>query len=218
MRHDEARHQVTLTKGFYLGKYEVTQTQWKNVMATSPSKFFGERRPVAQVSWTEALRFCQELTLLERKSGRVPDGWEYTLPTEAQWEYACRAGTTTIFWWGDTASSSQANFKGTEPYGKAEAGPFLERTIDVGSYPANPGGFHDMHGNVWEWCADWVVDYPTGSLTDPTGPASGSLRAQRGGSWLDLGANLRAAERGISTPGTHDSNLGFRLSLRQVGK
>jgi formylglycine-generating enzyme required for sulfatase activity len=218
MRHDEARHQVTLTKGFYLGKYEVTQTQWKKVMATSPSKFFGECRPVAQVSWTEALRFCQELTLLERKSGRVPDGWEYTLPTEAQWEYACRAGTTTIFSWGDTASSPQANFKGTEPYGKAEAGPFLERTIDVGSYPANPWGFHDMHGNVWEWCADWVVDYPTGSLTDPTGPASGSRRAQRGGSWLDLGANLRAAERGISTPGTHDSNLGFRLSLRQVGK
>ncbi len=214
----ETQHQVTLTKGFYLGKYEVTQAQWKKVMATSPSKFFGEDRPVEQVNWTEAGSFCWNLTLSERKAGRLPDGWEYTLPTEAQWEYACRAGTTTVFAFGDSLSSKQANFKGTSPYGGAKAGPLLERTTDVGSYPANPWGFFDMHGNVWEWCADRYGKSPSSAVTDPTGAASGSIRVNRGGSWDRDGHYLRSALRLNRSFGTRFSTLGFRLSLRQVGK
>jgi formylglycine-generating enzyme required for sulfatase activity len=214
MKLGETRHQVTLTKGFYLGKYEVTQAQWKKVMGTSPSKFFGENRPVEQVNWTEALRFCQELTLLERKAGRLPDGWEYALPTESEWEYACRAGTTTVFSFGDSLSSKQANFKGTEPYGGA-VGPSLKQTTNVGSYAANPWGFFDMHGNVWEWTADWYqAAYPSGNVTDPTGLASGSSRVDRGGSWLSTGSDLRSAGRHYSTPGTRHNNLGFRVGFK----
>jgi formylglycine-generating enzyme required for sulfatase activity/outer membrane protein assembly factor BamB len=217
-RWDETQHGVTLTKGFYLGKYEVTQAQWKKVMGTSPYKFTGDDHPVEEVSWTEAMRFCRELTLTERKAGRLPDGWEYVLPTEAQWEYACRAGTTTVFAFGDSLSSKQANFDGTQPFGGATAGPFLERTTNVGSYAANPWGFYDMHGNVWECCADWHSHYPTGSLTDPTGPASGSARVQRGGSWSNTGTDLRSARRHRRPPGDRPNGLGFRLSLQQVGK
>jgi formylglycine-generating enzyme required for sulfatase activity len=494
--YDETRHQVTLTKGFYLGKYEVTQTQWKKVMGSSPSKFFGERRPVENVTWTESVRFCQELTLLERKAGRIPDGWEYTLPTEAQWEYACRAGTTTVFSFGDSLSSKQADFRGTLPYSGAEprtspsflsnwanlnnnqslgsfygvavgpssvvacgidgllavrnnstgvwiaqsggdpdfrdiayrngqfvavgesgmirtspagsswtvrasgttqnlrcifwdgarflvggdsgtllesadgqtwsalstgsaisfnalafsgsqyiavggfgmlistdgnqwsspsvpppafslecaawtgdrfiagglsdkiyqsldgqtwtvvhtlpesnaesiasfngktfivggssfisayengvfvdlstplarsnplmdvtisgsdivvvglndvviarnlADPFLERTTEVGSYQPNPWGFYDMHGNVSEWCSDWVHTYPTGTLTDPMGPASGSYRVLRGGSWGTVGPNLRSAMRGSTSPSSRRNILGFRVGFK----
>jgi len=220
---DETRHQVTLTKGFSLGKYEVTQAQWKKVMATSPSKFFGERRPVEQVNWTEALRFCQELTLSERKAGRLPDGWEYTLPTEAQWEYACRAGTTTVFSFGDSLSSKQANFKGTEPYGGAEAGAFLERTTDVGSYQPNPWGFYDMHGNVWELCSDWMANYPVGSVSDPHGPdagfkhSGGPYRVMRGGSFCHYGGySQRSAGRHMMKPHDQSSTMGFRLSLQRT--
>jgi formylglycine-generating enzyme len=215
---DETRHQVTLAKGFYLGKYEVTQAQWKKVMGTSPSKFFGENRPVEQVNWTEALRFCQELTILERKAGRLPDGWEYALPTESEWEYACRADTTTIFSFGNSLSSKQANFNGTKPYGGAEAGVFLERTTDVGSYSANSWGFYDIHGNVWEWCSDWYGDYPSGTVRDPMGPATGSLRVYRGGAWYYFANDLRSASRHRNVPDGRFNAVGFRLSLRQTGK
>jgi formylglycine-generating enzyme required for sulfatase activity len=211
---DETQHQVTLTEGFYLGKYEVTQAQWKKVMGTSPSNFFGERRPVEQVNWTDVVRFCQDLTLMERKAGRLPDGWEYALPTEAQWEYACRAGTTTVFSFGDSLSSKEANFDGTQPYGDLAKGPKLGTTSDVGSYGANPWGFFDMHGNVREWCADWYGKYPTGLLTNPTGAASGSGRVARGGSWSDSGPYLRSAERNYPRPGARLSTLGFRVGLK----
>ena len=215
---DETQHKVTLTKGFYLGKYEVTQAQWKKVMATSPSRFFGENRPVEQVNWSEAVRFCRELTLSEHMAGRLPDGWEYTLPTEAQWEYACRAGTTTVFSFGDSLSSTQANFNGGKPYGGAAAGPFLARTSDVGSYPPNPWGFYDMHGNVSEFCADRMGNYPTGSATDPMGRASCSERPRRGGGWGGQSRFLRSAERVKYTLGNRDGSLGFRAGLRFIGK
>jgi len=211
---DETQHEVTLTKGFYLGKYEVTQTQWKEIMGTSPSKFTGDGRPVEQVGWAKAAKFCWNLTLMERKAGRLSEGWEYALPTEAQWEYACRAGTTTVFAFGDSLSSKQANFKGTSPYGGAAKGPKLGETIEVGSYAANPWGFFDMHGNVWEWCSDWKANYPSGPLTDPTGPVSGSSRISRGGSWTGDGHDLRSARR--YSRGSPHYNLGFRLSLRQA--
>jgi formylglycine-generating enzyme required for sulfatase activity len=170
------------------------------------------------VSWTEAKAFCEQLTIMEQNAGRLPAGWAYVLPTEAQWEYACRAGTSTIFSWGDTASSTQANFKGTVPYGGAAAGPNLQQTTDVGSYAANPWGFFDMHGNVWEWCSDWKANYPGGPLTDPTGPASGSYRVLRGGSWVSVGHSLRSAKRSDSVPGRRDTHLGFRAGFRFTGQ
>ena len=215
---DETQHEVTLTKGFYLGKYEVTQAQWKQIMKTSPSNSSGDDRPVEQVNWNEVSSFCQLLTLLERKAGRLPDGWEYALPTEAQWEYACRAGTTTVFACGDSLSSKQANCKGTEPYGGAVTGPNLQQTTDVGFYAANPWGFFDLHGNVWEWCSDWMGKYPTGTLTDPMGPASGSSRVERGGDASRAGTYSRSARRNSNAPRNRSSVLGFRLCLQQVGK
>ena len=215
---DETQTQVTLTQGFYLGKYEVTQAQWNAVMGTSPSQFTGNDRPVEKVSWTEAKGFCEQLTIMEQNAGRLPAGWAYVLPTEAQWEYACRAGTSTIFSWGDTATSTQANFKGTVPYGGAATGPNLQQTADVGSYGANPWGFFDMHGNVWEWCSDWKANYPNGPLTDPTGPASGSNRVRRGGSWNLDGHNLRSAKRNFNSPGYRHLNLGFRAGFRFTGQ
>ena len=213
---DETQTQVTLTQGFYLGKHEVTQAQWNVVMGTSPSQFTGNDRPVEKVNWTEAKGFCEQLTIMEQNAGRLPPGWAYVLPTEAQWEYACRAGTTTIFSWGDTATSTQANFKGTNPYGGATTGPNLQQTTDVGSYGANPWGFFDMHGNVWEWCSDWKANYPNGPLTDPMGPASGSSRVLRGGSWNNPGTFLRSAQRNLYSPGSRINTLGFRAGFRFI--
>ena len=137
------RHQVTLTKGFYLGKYEVTQAQWEQVMGSNPSEFKGADRPVEQVSWNDAVEFCKKLTVMEKRAGRVPQGMIYQLPTEAQWEYACRAGTTTEYWWGDTITKTNANYR--------DSG--LKQSRDVGKYSSNHGVFTTctgMFGNgVW---------------------------------------------------------------------
>ena len=199
----ETQHQVTLTKGFYLGKYEVTQAQWKKVMGSNPSKFKGANRPVEMVSWNDAVAFCKKLTEMEKKAGRVPEGMAYQLPAEAQWEYACRAGTTTVYSWGDSISSKNASFQRN----------YDEGTTPVGKYPPNPWGFHDMHGNVWEWCADWWGFYTSGSVTDPEGPASGSYRVLRGGSWNPGGTNLRSAERDSTNPSNRNYTLGFRVGF-----
>ena len=154
---------------------------------------------------------------MEQTAGRLPTGWKYALPTEAQWEYACRAGTTTIFSWGNGATSTQANFKGTDPYGGGATGPNLQQTTDVGQYAANPWGFFDMHGNVWEWTADrYQAAYPTGNpVVDPTGPSSGSIRVFRGGSWSNVGPNLRSAQRINHTPSNRFYALGFRVGFQQ---
>ena len=205
---NETLHEVTLTQGFYLGKYEVTQEQWEKVLAMNPSKYghsYAHHKtnlPVEKVSWDDAMGFCKELTQREKAAGRLPEGWSYTLPTEAQWEYACRAGTKTAYSFGDTITLKQANY-GVEFH-----------TRPVGSYPSAPWGFHDLHGNVWEWCSDWWGDYPNGSASDPVGPSDGSERVHRGGSWSLIGRNLRSADRGRSTPGTRVYDLGFRLSLQ----
>ena len=200
----EEQHQVTLTKGFYLGKYEVTQAQWQRVMGSDPSRFKGADHPVEQVSWNDAVDFCRNLTEMERKGGRLPVGWKYVLPTEAQWEYACRAGTTTAYSWGDKITKSNANH--------SESG--LRQTQGVGQYAPNPWGFHDMHGNVWEWCADWLGNYPSGSVTNPEGPASGASRVKRGGSWNYAGRDLRSARRSNNRPSLYFYSVGFRLGLR----
>jgi len=204
---DETQCRVTLTKGFYLGKHEVTQSQWGQVMGSNPSKFKGADRPVEEVSWNDVTLFCKKLTEIERRAGRLSDGMAYQLPTEAQWEYACRAGTTTAFSFGESLTSRQANIRG----GPGE-------TTEVGTYPANPWGFHDMHGNVWEWCADWYGDYPSGAARDPVGPAGGSCRVGRGGSWFGAASGARCADRVRIGPAYSSSYLGFRLSLRPVSK
>jgi formylglycine-generating enzyme required for sulfatase activity len=199
----ETPHAVTLTQGFYLGKHEVTQSQWEKVMGSNPSHFKGGDRPVEKVSWTDVTSFCNKLTASERAAGRLPAGMTYQLPTEAQWEYACRGGTKTTFSFGDELTSDQANIRG---------GP--RETTNVGQYAANPWGFHDMHGNVWEWCADWYGAYPTGAARDPILPSIGSYRVGRGGSWFFTANGARSAYRHRFVPaGSYDS-LGFRLSLR----
>jgi formylglycine-generating enzyme required for sulfatase activity len=219
----EDEHNVTLTKGFYLGKYEVTQAQYEAVMtgntdslSATPSQWPNNpNRPVEKVSWADAQIFLTRLNT--QQSANIPSGWAYVLPTESQWEYACRAGTTTVFSWGDSASSTQANFDGTQPYGGAATGVKIGQTSNVGQYAANPLGFFDMHGNVWEWTADWYqAAYPSGNpVVNPTGPASGSTRVGRGGSWLNAGTALRSAERASGPPSARGFDLGFRVGFQQ---
>jgi formylglycine-generating enzyme required for sulfatase activity len=210
---NETQHQVTLTKGFYLGKYEVTQAQWQRVMGNNPSWSKGADRPVEGVSWNDAVEFCKKLTELERKAGRVPPAWwAYQLPTEAQWEYACRAGTTTAYSWGDSISSSNAN------YAYDGFGTGLKETTPVGKYPANPWGFHDMHGNVWEMCSDLYGDYPRGAVTDPEGPYIGKsgkwvVPIRRGGSHDNTAMDLRSAKRHGTTPDGGSRLEGFRVGF-----
>ncbi len=212
---DEEQHAVTLTEGYWLGKHEVTQAQWEEVMRSNPSNFKGANLPVEQVSWDDATMFCAKLTERERSTGLLPEGYAYQLPTEAQWEYACRAGAKTAFSFGDSLSSREANFDGNHPYGDAEEGVSPEKTSAVGSYPANAWGFHDLHGNVWEWCQDWYGQYPNGPVRDPVGPAVGSRRVFRGGSWFNVAQYLRSANRYWREPYCRTSSLlGFRLSLR----
>ena len=195
---------VTLTTAFSLGKTQVTQRSWAAVMGSNPSGFKGESLPVENVSWDDAMEFCRKLTTLERSAGSLPKGYVYTLPTEAQWEYACRAGTT-----GDYAGDLQAMAWFAENAGRT--------THAVATKQANAWGLHDMHGNVWEWCADWYADkLPGGSVSDFKGAASGSNRVFRGGGWRNGAAGCRSAIRDRYSPGNRYDNLGFRLALSSV--
>jgi formylglycine-generating enzyme required for sulfatase activity len=185
------------------------------VIGTNPSEFNATgngNRPVEQVNWTEAVAFCTQLTAQEQAAGRLPAGWAYVLPTESQWEYACRAGTTIPYSWGVTIASSNANYNWD---GGINDGNDFKQTRDVGQYAANPWGFFDMHGNVWEWVSDWMANYFTGTQTDPEGPASGSPRVMRGGSWKDGAPFLRSARRFDLIPSLLDKNIGFRVSLHK---
>jgi formylglycine-generating enzyme required for sulfatase activity len=210
LRDQETQHQVTLTNGFYLGKYEVTQAQYQTVingnpegLNADPSQFKGSNRPVERVSWENVQIFLSRLNF--QQSANIPAGWKYVLPTEAQWEYACRAGTTTAYSWGATIAISNANYSTSG----------LSQTSDVGYYAANPWGFFDMHGNVFEWTADWYGTYPTGNpVVDPTGPASGSFRARRGGSWHNDATDLRSAKRFHIPPSYRYRNIGFRVGFQ----
>lgn len=206
---EETQHSVTLTRGFWLAKTECTQAQWQTAMGNNPSKFQGGDLPVEQVSWDEAQEWLKKMN--EQHS--LPEGWEWTLPTEAQWEYACRAGTETATAFGNSLSSSQANFDGKYPYGGAVEGSDLEKTTRVGSYEPNGWGLHDMHGNVSEWCQDRYVDYPASSVTDPKGANDGSYRVYRGGSWSGLGLSCRSALRDRLYPDSRYVNLGFRPAV-----
>jgi len=210
----EDEHNVTLTKGFYLGKYEVTQAQYEAVMtgntnslSPTPSEWPNNpNRPVEKVSWDDAQVFLTRLNA--QQAANLPAGWSYVLPTESQWEYACRAGTTTAYSWGATIAAGNANWNhGANP----------NQTVNVGQFSTNPWGFYDMHGNVWEWTADWYqAAYPTGNpVIDPTGPSSGSYRVQRGGAWGGGVATLRSAKRSYNTPSSRHINLGFRVGFQK---
>ena len=216
-RTNETQHAVTLSKPFWLGRTEVTQAQWQAVTGKpSPAKNQGnEQLPVDNVSWDEATQFCQTLTEQARKAGHIPANARFTLPTEAQWEYACRAGTTTPFAFGASLEAKQANFDGNHPYGTIPAAPrFLNATAPVASYQPNAWGFHDMHGNVLEWCADrYQADLGAAPVTDPAGPADSPYRVYRGGNYRDIAAFCRSAFRYFNLPHFKYAYLGFRVAL-----
>ncbi len=214
---NETRHQVTLTEGYWLGKYEITQGQWQAVMDNNPSRFKdqGLNAPVETVSWEDVQEFLKKLNKLEEDAGRLPAGYQYALPTEAQWEYACRAGTETAYSFGD----SSQRLGEYAWYSKNSGSLFSKKTHPVGQKLPNPWGLNDMHGNVWEWCEVWYEsDYPTGPVTNPDGPASGDVRVMRGGSWLNFALDCRSALRDRSTPSYRDDHVGFRLALRSNEK
>lgn len=197
---------VTLTRGFWLGKTEVTQAQYEQVTGENPSAFTqaGRDAPVERVSWLDAMAFCRKLNERERAAGRLPEGCAYTLPTEAQWEYAHRAGTTGAY----------PGHPGATAWHAPESG---GTTRPVATKSPNPWGFHDLAGNVLEWCLDWYGNYPGGAVVDPQGPARGYYRIARGGSWRTDAALGRSAARSGGSEGRRDYTLGFRLALVPSG-
>lgn len=215
---DEDHVQVTLTKGFWLGQHEVTQAEWRRVMQTAPwsgEQFVkeGDNYPATYVSWDDAMKFCAKLSEQERSAGWLPADWQYTLPTEAQWEYACRGGTKSRFSFGDDDSDL------------GEYAWFAKNADDAGDKYAhtvaqrkpNPWGLSDMHGNVWEWCRDGYGKQLSGG-TDPGGATGGSLRVLRGGCWNFTARNCRSANRSYFDPAHRYANLGFRLAAVPSGK
>jgi uncharacterized protein (TIGR02996 family) len=201
-------HRVTLTRGWFMGVYPVTQAQWTAVMGTEPSHFKGPNKPVENVSWDECVEFCAKLTAHRNGSATV------RLPTEAQWECACRAGTTTHYHFGDVLSADVANYNGTYTWNGSPKGPYRKETTDVGSFPANPWGLFDLHGNVWEWCADGYAEYTGDEQTDPNRDieqSDNSSRVLRGGSWGNGPRNCRAASRLWFAPAYRGGDYGFRV-------
>jgi outer membrane protein assembly factor BamB len=223
-RQDEMpQHRVRITRPFYMGVYEVTQAEFEGLMGVNPSSFTRtgllkdaprdldtSRLPVDNVTWYAAVEFCRKLSDLpaEKEAGRV-----YRLPTEAEWEYACRASTTIVFHFGDALSSRQANFNGEHPFGGAEVGPFLNRTAAVGSYQPNAFGLYDMHGNLYEWCRDRFSReyYRESPVEDPQGPRRGTSRVIRGGDWYSDGRDCRSAFRYADIPEGRFYALGMRV-------
>ena len=191
---------VILTEGFYLGKYEVTQEEYEIIVGKNPSKFKTKKLPVENVSWNDAIEFCNALNLKER----APSGWKFSLPTEAQWEYACRAGTTTKYHWGDEINPNNANYQESK----------LEKTRWRGSYRKNPWGFYDMHGNVWEWCLDWYGTLNSTLQVDPYG-SKGTEKILKGGSFSAEGSRLSPNERHKKQPDQKRETRGFRISLQK---
>ncbi len=200
---NEIQHPVTLTKGFWMSCCPVTQADYQAVIGSNPSRFIGVDRPVEQVTWEEAVEFCCKLTLKQRREGLLPERWEWRLPTEAEWEYAARAGTTAARHGESDAISWH--------FGKSDF-----ETHAVGGKQANTWGLYDMLGNVSEWCSDWEGDYPTVSVTNPLGPVSGTRRVRRGGSWLNRARSIRSAKRGRSTPDFRYHGTGFRSVLSSI--
>jgi formylglycine-generating enzyme required for sulfatase activity len=228
------QHRVTVSRPFALGRFAVTRGEFAAFVSATGYRTAGEREggiyvwdgeawkldpernwrspgfeqtdrhPVVGVDWDDALAYCN---WLGGETGRP-----YRLPSEAEWEYACRAGTTGPFHFGETISTDQANYDGNFPYGKGAKGQLRKGTVEVGSLPANPWGLHEMHGNCWEWCLDWFGDYSAQPVTDPVGPTSGLGRVLRGGGWGSEARPLRSADRSRRDPGNRLGSIGFRLA------
>ena len=224
---DEVQHTVTVS-GFYMSRYEVTQAEYLAVVGMNPSHFvvtngYGTdlNRPAEQVSWYDATNYCHRLNVRE---GRLGSGWEYRLPTEAEWEYACRGGATTPFHYGPNLVLGMANFIGYKEYiggvgtsmNPRGLDVTLNRTTSVGSYQPNGFGLYDMHGNVGEWCLDGYWEYPTGEVVNPRGSGCCSDRVIRGGSWLSIARDARSAARHPAFPGFPPAFFGFRVVLAPV--
>ncbi|MES4792485.1 MAG: formylglycine-generating enzyme family protein [Chloroflexota bacterium] len=221
-RPGEDQVEVTLTRGFWMDKYEVTQRPWKRTVGELPAPLTagaGDDFPVYSVNFAEAEEFCRKLTELAHRSRQLPPDWEFWLPTEAQWEYACRAGTTSATPFGNQLSNREASFQG-KPYNGAEEGPSLKRTAKVGSYPANPWGLHDMLGNVYEWCRDWYHARLPGGVEPDLHDAKATAernrdgtysRVRRGGCWADEGWPCRSAFRLRFEPERRADHIGFRI-------
>jgi formylglycine-generating enzyme required for sulfatase activity len=238
---DENPQQEVTVSAFSMGEHLVTQKQWEIVMGANPSEFKGNDLPVEQISWYDALVFCNKLSIMNGFNpayriggstnpadwGAVPKDdnarWDavqivdssngYRLPTEAQWEFACRAGSSTPFYTGANLTTVQGNYDGRYPYQNHPKGVNRDRTTPVGSFPPNGWGLYDMHGNVWEWCWNWYGAYVAGPKTDPQGPNVGTYRVARSGSWSNRGQNLRSAARASSAPSFRGSNIGLRVVL-----
>ncbi|MFA6186787.1 MAG: formylglycine-generating enzyme family protein [Phycisphaerae bacterium] len=204
---DESQHHIKLTKSFYIGKFEVTQLQYRVIMEQNPSKFGGDKLPVDNVNWYEAARFLKKLS--------DKTGMKFRLPTEAEWEYACRAGTKTAFNTGTTIDSDFANYDARDPYADGIIGTYLDRTCEVGKYKPNAFGLYDMHGNVWEWCSDIYDEdyYKVTPLTDPKGPAEGKPKVIRGGAWNEPAWKCRSADRNHRWPKDNQPMIGLRVVM-----
>ncbi len=198
----ETQHTVTLTKPFSIGVHQVTQSQYETVMGSNPSKYKGANNPVEMVRWDDAVAFCEKLSALpaERAAGRV-----YRLRTEAEWEYACRAGTTTAYSFGDDESQLGEY---AWVFKNSEQTPFA-----VGTKLANPWGLYDMHGNVWDWCSDWYGPYAIEAASDPQGATTGLSRVLRGGCWYYDAAYCRTASRDAAKAADHSGIRSFRVAL-----
>jgi formylglycine-generating enzyme required for sulfatase activity len=195
---DMPRHEVTLTNPFYMAKYAVTQEQWRVVMGNNLSYFKGVKLPVNQISWNDAKEFIKKL------NAKMDGG--YRLPTEAEWEYACRAGTTTEYSFGDYITPKNANYDESN----------IGKPVAVGNYKPNDFGLYDMHGNVWEWCEDWYGGYPGWPVEDPKGPAVGQYRVLRGGSFAVNSSRARSSSRIICAPAIRIHVNGFRLVREEI--
>ena len=229
----ETPHKVTLTQGFWLGKYEVTNLEWEKVMNPvdttkedeaegengdpSPDPYADVERPKfpkVNLNWIEAMDFCDKLIAAEKKIGTLPESLVYDLPTEAQWEYACRAGTVTAVSFGDALGAGDAAIDPRRPYGAVAKARIPKGIHRVGEYKPNSWGFHDMHGNAVEWCRDFFfARYPEGTITDPLHEDNTGLKVKRGGSFFLEGASARSAKRGSDSPNRRSDELGFRIVL-----
>ncbi|MEH2234045.1 MAG: SUMF1/EgtB/PvdO family nonheme iron enzyme [Nostoc sp.] len=203
---DESQQHEVKVPGFFMGKYEITQAQYQAIMSHNPSYFKGEKRPVEQVSWDDAVEFCQKLSKKTRKT--------YRLPSEAEWEYACRAGTKTPFYFGEMITKDLVNYNGNFPYGSAPKGEYSNETTNVGKFPPNSFGLYDMHGNVWEWCQDVYNDNYQGAPKDGSAWLTGkdnNIRLLRGGSWISDARYCRSAYRDRSARANRNNDVGFRV-------